>query len=222
MTQSYILKHVLTCPIMGSHGYIFFWNDFGVVQIFHGRFWRHHKRQTSPHSIRRHAYFFKTATLRDSISSVQAWTFFTLISWPAYLLTRRRSDTYLFATPPNNASLKVEYTKITSLTCKRVKRAKFFGLRTTEKKKKKNWIFAFSSMTFALFYAVKTKLRYIETTWYIEIKIAFRNYYWYFYKSNSFNITQLGLHCWKKGKSHRQIGENPKNFFSSYDCIIAS
>ena len=115
MTQSYILKHVLTCPIMGSHGYIFLWNDFGVVQIFHGRFWRHHKRQTSPHSIRRHAYFFKTATLRDSISSVQAWTFFTLISWPAYLLTRRRSDTYLFATPPNNASLKVEYTKITIL-----------------------------------------------------------------------------------------------------------
>ena len=33
----------------------------------------------------------------------------------------------------------------------------------------------------------------------------------YFYVSNSFNITQLCLHCRKKGKSHRQIGENPKN-----------
>ena len=81
MTQSYILKHVLTCPIMGSHGYIFLWNDFGMVQIFHGRFWRHHKRQASPHSIRRHPYFFKTnATLLSSGLNF----FFTLISWLAY------------------------------------------------------------------------------------------------------------------------------------------
>ena len=79
-------------------------------------------------------------------------------------------------------------------------------------------------MTFALFSAVKTKLRYIETIWYIEVKIAFRSYYWYFYKSNSFNITQLGLHCWQKGKSHRQIGENPNFFFfivRLYHCFIS-
>ena len=66
---------------MGSHGYIFLWNDFGMVQILHGRFWRHHKRQASPHSIRRHPYFFKTnATLLSSGLNF----FFTLISWLAY------------------------------------------------------------------------------------------------------------------------------------------
>ena len=81
MSQSYVLKHVLACPIMGSHGYIFLWNDFGMVQILHGRFWRHHKRQASPHSIRRHPYFFKTnATLLSSGLNF----FFTLISWLAY------------------------------------------------------------------------------------------------------------------------------------------
>ena len=115
MTQSYILKHVLTCPIMGSHGYIFLWNDFGVVQIFHGRFWRHHKRQTSPHSIRRHAYFFQDCNTKRLDLFSSGLNFFHFNFLACLLTTPRRSDTYLFATPPNNASLKVEYTKITIL-----------------------------------------------------------------------------------------------------------
>ena len=96
MSQSYVLKHVLTCPIMGSHGYIFLWNDFGMVQILHGRFWRHHKRQASPHSIRRHPYFFKTnATLLSSGLNF----FFHFNFLACLLLVSSLSDTYLLATP---------------------------------------------------------------------------------------------------------------------------
>ena len=134
MSQSYVLKHVLTCPIMGSHGYIFLWNDFGMVQILHGRFWRHHKRQASPHSIRRHPYFFKTnATLLSSGLNF----FFTLISWLAYYSCLRwATHTCL---PRRSTIVESQiHTKIT---------------------RKINSDFLYSSMTFSLFYAVKIKLR---------------------------------------------------------------
>ena len=145
MSQSYVLKHVLACSIMGSHGYIFLWNDFGMVQIFHGRFWRHHKRQASPHSIRRHPYFFKTnATLLSSGLTF----FFTLISWLAYYSCLRwathtclpRRSTIVESQIHKN-HYKIQISSAILI---------FF-------------VFAYSLMTFALFYAVKTKLRFYFT-----------------------------------------------------------
>ena len=77
--------------------------------------------------------------------------------------------------------------------------------------KKKFRIFAYLSMTFTLFSTVKARLRCIETLCLIEVTLVIFKGNFYSYVSSSFNITQLCLHCRKKGKSHRQIGENPKN-----------